>query len=241
MVDSILYTLLFITIFTHSCCIHLSEKEHEILEKVITEYESNPTNPLYHRIFISSGEDRAFLPKILIWDPIVQFSREIVCPLHKCVLRCGRLTTELRKVSGSNPRLVYDIGGNIILVQRNYLCSGDDGDQRHQYMSASLDIISTLDPSVSQFFPVQLDYQSGYTRDLLDFLLVSIQQGQTFLQVSETLLSLNYRKYCNSLMKRKLCRISHLTVRILRERDKTPKRIKENGEPISFKRRVQPF
>lgn len=125
---------------------------------------------------------------------------EIECPLHKCILRCGRLTTELRKLSGSNPRLVYDIGGNIILVQRNYLCSGDDKYQRHQYMSASPDIINTLVPSVLQCFPVQLEYQSGYTRDLLGFLLVSVQQGQTFLQVSETLLSLNYRKYCNSLI-----------------------------------------
>ena len=142
------------------------------------------------------GEDPVnfFYPKIFIWCPIGHYGLKINCPLHGSPLTPGFFTDEVDKKSPRNPRLVYDLRGNLLLIQRMYTCHFKGS--THRYLSASEQILASI-PRIHRqsFFPVVL-YRSACTKQLVDLVEMQILQGVSFLKISEGLSALNYKEFC---------------------------------------------
>ena len=76
--------------------------------------------------------------------------------------------------------MIYDINGNVILVQAFYQCS-----KRHRYLSASNNVLSALPERVVNNFLLIMQQRSGFTLRLYDYVITGIYQGQTFMELSE--------------------------------------------------------
>ena len=102
---------------------------------------------------------------------------------------------KLIKKSPRNPRLVYDLRGNLLLIQRMYTCHFKGS--THRYLSASEQILASI-PRIHRqsFFPVVLLYRSACTKQLVDLVEMQILQGVSFLKISEGLAALNYKEFC---------------------------------------------
>lgn len=105
--------------------------------------------------------------------------------------------SDLKKESHWNPRLTYDLGGNIIFVQRSYECISPPGLfwPKHAYLSGSKEILDIIPKTFLSQFPVILHHRSAFPTDLLDDIWTNVELGQNFLKISERLASLNFRKY----------------------------------------------
>ena len=75
-----------------------------------------------------------FYPKVFIWCLIAHYSLEIKCPLKP-----GTFTDEVQKKGAKKPRVVYDLRGNLLLIQQMYL--RQQKGTPHQYLSASETIL----------------------------------------------------------------------------------------------------
>lgn len=178
--------------------IQLGEEEEKILKELIAEFEANPTEGRFDNVICLPNAQARLLPKIFIWCPIRHFKANVLCPIHKCPLRCGSWTSLLSKESNFNPRCIYDLGGNVLLVQSYYLCPKQLTGTRssgHRLLSASIDILESLPVSVTRAFPFELHHRSGYSVELMDFVLIGVCQGQSFVEISEAIASMNYRRF----------------------------------------------
>ena len=66
----------------------------------------------------------------------------------------------LSKESHWNPRLVYDLDGNIIFVQKIYECIAPHGSSwpKHSFLSASKTIMDMIPVRISEHIPIILHY-----------------------------------------------------------------------------------
>ena len=86
----------------------------------------------------TSSKSEFFFPKVLIWSPQEHFGMPMKCPVHGNKLLPLKWTNTLSGVRDHHARLVHDIQGNIILVQRIYYCVC--GWICHSLRSTSLDV-----------------------------------------------------------------------------------------------------
>ena len=114
------------------------------------------------------------------------------------------------------PRLVYPPSGNILLVQRVYLC--EQGRKTHTVHATSTDLMKTLPFTIQTGFPLILYKRSGWSKKLLKFIKNSLVKGVNFLQISESLASLNHDEYARLGTVFNMAREDGLT----------------NGEPFNF-------
>ena len=128
--------------------VYISEDAHNVLRRVLEDFEENPQNSRYDHVIFTDSTDCKFLPKVFVWCPITHFKLNLLCLVHNCKLQAKQWTSVLSKESHWNPRLVYDLDGNIIFVQRSYECISPSGSglqwPKHNYLSGSkviLDII----------------------------------------------------------------------------------------------------
>ena len=174
-------------------CITLGDKEHEILSNLLDEFRSHPAHPRYNCV-IYSGMKK--IPKVFIWCPKQHLNIDIFCPLHKTPLVFHCWTSNVKADSFRQPRLVYDLHGNIVFVQAIYRCpTGDGSSSHHEYHSSSAEILAILPPEAAQQFPVKLFYRSACSQDLLDYLIVHIGRGHNFLELAEDIASLHFRAF----------------------------------------------
>lgn len=97
-----------------------------------------------------------------------------------------------------NPRLVYDLHGNLVLVQAFYECSGQlPGHEKsgHRYLSASNEVLQLLLSSVTYMFPVIMQQRCAFTIRLCDNIITGIYQRQNFMELSEGIASMNFREF----------------------------------------------
>ena len=116
------------------------------------------------------------------------------CPIHTdVVLRPWQWTKNLNGNKEKRPRLIYDLFGNIILVQRIYLCA--QGRNTHKLFAASPDLLNGLPETVREVFPVKLYQRSGCSKRLILYIKNSITQGVNFLKISEGIGALNHEHH----------------------------------------------
>ena len=94
------------------------------------------------------------------------------------------------KNSKFNPCLVYDLEGNIILIQASYVCPRGD-----QFFSASKDILDVLPGRIKDSFPFRMPHRSACSNHLLDYVITSLTMGHSFLDITESILAMNYRAF----------------------------------------------
>jgi len=178
--------------------IPLGEKEQKVLNYLLNEFNLQPAHPRYNSV-IQLGIT-SVLPKVFIWCPKQHFQVDIVCPVHKIAMAFHCWISNLNANSFRQPRLVYDLHGNIIFVQAIYRCpyiSPDHSSSRHDYHSASTEILAILPPHLSQQFPLKLFYRSACSQELLDYVIVHIGRGHNFLELAEDIACLNFRAFSN--------------------------------------------
>ena len=175
-------------------CVLLGEKEQKVLKTLLDEFNSQPTLERYNWLIMTS-----VIPKVFIWCPISHFSIDISCPLHDVPLVFHHWTSDVNVDSFRQPRLIYDLHGNIVFVQAIYRCpyiSPDrSSDSRHDYQSASPEILKILPTEIAKQFPFKLFYRSAFSKDLLDYIIVHIGGGHTFNELAQNIGSLNFRAY----------------------------------------------
>ena len=131
------------------------------------------------------------LYSIFIYSPIEQYSIEpIICPLHGTPLTTSSLTANFdTRNRNLNPRLVFGLERNIILIQRIYKCQKD-----HKIYSCSDDLLLSL-PSCLPRIPYKIYHRTAFTLNLVDFVFVQISKGNNFHTISETIADLHLMEY----------------------------------------------
>lgn len=183
---------------THEIIISDSTISKYVAE-LIKEFRENPTSSRFDSVIIPPrigvNKQAFLLPKVFIWCPMSHFELEIVCPIHEIPLKAGFFTDELQKTSPRNPRLAYDLRGNILLIQRFYICK--NGTTCHKFLSASMEVLKTI-PKLYGLacFPIMMFHRSACTKQLVDFIETQVIQGVNFLQICNGIAALNFKEYC---------------------------------------------
>lgn len=190
---------LFIILCSYTKSVRLGKQEEELLKATLREFENAPENGRFQRVIEIPHADAKLIPKIFIWCPIRHNKLTIRCPVHNCPLRVGQWTDLLdgARTDPRNPRLIYDLNGNLILTQAFYECGHRlPGHEKtgHRYLSASNEILQLLPPSISRTFPIVMQQRCGFTLRLYDYVISGIYQGQNFMELSEGIASMNYRQ-----------------------------------------------
>lgn len=192
--------LFFVLGFKTIICVLLGKEAGQYLRDVLREFECTPQNGRFDQIVEGPHAMSKLIPKSFIWCPIRHYGVTILCPIHGCPLKVGQWTDlpDSSNTSPRNPRLIYDLNGNVILVQAFYECSESLPETvmiGHRYLSASNDVLGALPESVVKGFPLIMQQRSGFTLRLYDYLITGIYQGQNFMELSEGIASMNYRQY----------------------------------------------
>ena len=104
-------------------------------------------------------------------------------------------TDVVSKKSYLNPRMVYDLKGNIVLVQRYYICNYEGFDKQCRYLSGSEVIMKCLPKSISSLFPIKKYHKFCCTIDLINLVETLVLEGCNFLKISEIVANLNFREF----------------------------------------------
>ena len=129
--QSIAFFVALLLSFKAITCIVLDEVAEDYIRKVIHDFEANPLDSCYDTILEppmrldaqSTSRGNFFCLDYLFGVPLhINHMLQTTCPVHHCSLVCGQWTDKLITISPRNPRLVFDVGENVILVQRYYLC-----------------------------------------------------------------------------------------------------------------------
>lgn len=179
------------------------EEVQSYINALAAEFDKNPRDSKFTSIITppvcltASRKGKFLLPKVFIWSPCEQFADlKIECPAHNGVmLKPWQWAKDVRnKQRGKVPRMVYDLYGNVILIQKIYVCVR--GRSCHKLMPTTPDVHHRLPKVITEYFPLVLTERSGYTKSLLDFIEVQLFEGVNFLKISEGIASLNIREFC---------------------------------------------
>ena len=96
-----------------------------------------------------------------------------------------------------NPRLGYDLRGNILIIQRYYVCRQKGA--AHRYLSASTAVLEGLPPLYANCFPLIMYRRTACTKELVDFVETQMIQEVSFFKICEALAALNFKDYCSRL------------------------------------------
>lgn len=177
----------------------LGREEQRILTNIINEFDKDPINDRFDHVIQTGLTKWQVLPKVFIWCPLKHFRMDVYCPVHKTPLSFHSWCDDVEKRNSNEPRLVYDLHGNIILVQSLYRCPFNIPDHQsqagHIYRSASVEILENIPKAIENRFPFKLHYRSACSQELLDYLVVHIGRGQNFLELTEDIMSMHFRKF----------------------------------------------
>lgn len=178
--------------------VQLDKRAASYVKKLVDEFKENPVSGRFDNIILPprNGEsvEDFLLPKIFIWCPIDHYRVVIMCPEHGCALKAGGFTDEVEKKSPRNPRIAYDIQGNVLIIQRHYICCHKG--ISHRYLSASGAIMERIPHLYSiGCFPLVMFHRSACTKELVDFLETGLLQGVNFIKICEGIAALNFNDY----------------------------------------------
>ena len=71
---------------------------------------------LFHNVIWRPFFSR-FLPDVFLWFPVKQLHIQLCCPIHGSPLQESVWKTSSRKNNNQNPRLIYELQRNVLLIQ----------------------------------------------------------------------------------------------------------------------------
>lgn len=175
-----------------------AEDVAKYLQELTDMFNKDPRSPQFYNVVhppaspIGKTQGGFLLPKVLLWSPQEQYNAcTLKCPIHTdVVLRPWQWTNNLNGDKEKRPRLIYDLFGNIILVQRIYLCM--QGRKTHKIIATSPDLLNELPETVREVFPAKLYQRSGCSKQLISYIKNLITQGVNFLKITEGIGALNH-------------------------------------------------
>ncbi len=127
------------------------------------------------------------LPSVIIWNPI------ILTPFETLQLKCPMCQSGLRfwkwndgKTERDMPRKLYCIQELVLLVSSVYLC-----DNHHQVLSHHPSLLEEVRKSLFRI-PFVLFHKSGVTRELYNYISISIHSGICVQDVENMLINLHH-------------------------------------------------
>ena len=180
----------FITLFTLTHTLLaitlLNEETQRYVDNIIKQFEED-SQRFKHCLVIypplpplGAPKDFFFLPKLTIWSPKEQFEISMKCPEHGTELQPSLWASDVSGKGGQIARLVYDLMGNVILIQRIYLCVNNGG-RRHLMRATTPDIHNALPSYIQEYFPAVIFQRCGFTKAMIHFIDTEIVMGVNFL------------------------------------------------------------
>lgn len=168
----------------------LGQDLQDVINKLIRDFAKNPSNPRYASPFpLSTSEYSKQKVWFFFWAPIEQYTISLNCHEHDQPYRPLQWTSDfVNDKRKYNPRLLFCLSKNVVLVQRFYRCAATRN--FCVYMSASKEFMDLLPSNVSSRFEFKLYHRSGYSFQLLDFLFQMVASGNNFQQISESIANL---------------------------------------------------
>ena len=103
--------------------------------------------------------------------------------------------------------MVYDLNGNMVLVQRYYICNREGFDRQCRCLSGSEVIMECLLKSIPSLLPIEKYHKSCCTIDLINLVETLVLECSNFLKISGIVANLNLRVFS----KRNQCFLSYLS------------------------------
>ncbi|XP_066927265.1 uncharacterized protein, partial [Clytia hemisphaerica] len=167
----------------------LSTAYQPTIEKVIDLVGKNPANPRFLAEFHLNRFECDTPLQIFVWSPLESFGVTAACKKHNCPLYGSDWTSDVtHENSGRNPRLIYCLFYNIILIQRYYRCS-NKGD-KCLMSSTSKDFMELLHPTIANNFPYKLYCRSAFSYKLIDFIFEMVANGSSFNSIANNIASI---------------------------------------------------
>lgn len=156
--------------------LHVDKRAAIYVKKLVDKFKENPVSRSFDNIIlpprIGESVEDFLLPKIFMWCPIYHYGVEVMCPEHGYALRAGSFNEEVEKKSPRNPRIAYDIGQNVLIIQRHYICCHKG--MSHRYLSASGAIMESIPHLYGiDCFLLVMFHRSACTGDAIILLLSS--------------------------------------------------------------------
>ena len=146
--------------------VHLDELAANYNRTLVEEFKKNPRSTRFDNVIVPprTGENVMdfFYPKIFTWCPIDHFGLEVKCPEHGSTLQVGGFTEEVERNSPRNPRLRYDLHGNILIIQRYYVYR--QRGTSYRYLSASTAVLEGLPPLHANCFQLIMYHRTACTK-----------------------------------------------------------------------------
>lgn len=205
MANAVVLLCLLVLNCKNAAAVVLDDAAQEYNNNILQEFEKNPRSGWFDGVVeppVLPGAtnvqlpQHSFLPKLFVWAPLEHFGINLHCPEHGGVLKSGAWMNVVNKKSFRNPRLVYGLGGNVVLVQKLYVCSYPGF--YHRYLSASETLMKSMPQSISSLLPFKLYYRSCCTKEILSLVETLVLEGVNFLQISNMIAAVNYKAFSES-------------------------------------------
>ena len=150
---------------------------------MLNNYSKQPQDTRYD-ITISPPSATSNIPRVFVRCPISHYNIKITCHQHDKEFTCWRWTHNLvNSVSGYNPRVAYNLFGNVLIIQQIYLCI--HGCSIHKERPLSVNISNTLPQVTRNALPFILSHIRVCTSRLMDYVNSQVLLGINLLHTAE--------------------------------------------------------
>ena len=165
----------------------LQKKLNELLEKV----EKNPRDPIYSSPVIL---DRDFPIRIFIWNPIERFGLKLNCLSHNKALQHASWSSNvLHNKNRLNPRLIFCLHYNILLVQKVYKCPMND--RPCLLLATNSDLMDRYSEDIIKCFPFHVFPTTILTQRMIEFTFEMASSGSDFRSIARSAANLKASEY----------------------------------------------
>ena len=168
----------------------LSQSLQRTIDKIIVDFNKDPKNPRFSNPFSLSRQEFSLPLHVYLWSPLEQHDKYIKCIQHNLNLIGRDWKSVVEKKNKNNPRLLYCVSNNIILIQRLYVCSSNCS-----FLSASKDFMNMLDEEIEQLFHFKMYHRSAFSYPLIDLVFQMISQGNNFKQITQMIANLRLTNF----------------------------------------------
>ena len=156
--------------------------------------ENARCNPNTYKSY-SSNRINEIIPSVILWNPLNYPNSygQLTCPTCRSALKHWKWKDGSK--DKDTPRKLFCLQERVLLVSSVYLC-----ERNHQVISHDPQILNEVRKHGQ--IPFVLFHKSGVTKDLFDYISISIQTGITIEDLESMLINLHSSKSYNSLYNR---------------------------------------